>query len=36
VVAGFVIPPGDGGLRESGHIDTFGPQSSLLRAGKKV
>lgn len=36
VVAGAVIPPGDGGLREGGHTDTVGAQPPVLRAGEEM
>lgn len=36
VVAGSVVPPGDGGLRQGGHTDTVGAQPAVLRAGEEV
>lgn len=36
MVTGSTVSSGYGGLREGGHIDTFGAQPSLLCAGKKM
>lgn len=36
VVAGSIVPPGHGGLRKGGHIDTVGAQPTLLRPGEKM
>jgi len=36
VVARTIIPPGDGRLREGGHIDTVGAQPPLLCASEKM
>jgi len=36
VVARTIIPPGDGRLREGGHIDTVGAQPPLLCSGEKM